>query len=86
MPVRLALPRVRPPRPASQGGDFSVWVRGGRIVGASTSMIWYLFGLRQDADLGLWRPFVSWLEREHPDDVAAMIVLGEEDGLFDNPV
>lgn len=24
----------------------------------------------------MWPPFVSWLEREHPDDVTAMIVTG----------
>lgn len=62
----------------SRAGSFSVRVRGGRIEGASTSMDWSTFGLRRDAhgDLPMWRPFVSWLEREHPDDVAAMIAKG----------
>jgi hypothetical protein len=60
-------------------GDFSVRVRGGRVEGASTSMDWSWAGLRRDAlgDLPMWRPFVSWLEREHPDDVPAMIDVGE---------
>jgi len=63
-----------------RGGDFSVMVRGGRIEGASTSMDWPVFGLRQDVhgDHPMLRPFVSWLEREHPDDVPAMIVVGGE--------
>ena len=66
-------------------GDFSVWVRGGRIVSASTSLGWYLFGLSPDLDLGMWGRFASWLEREHPDAFAAMIVVGE-DGIIDKPV
>jgi hypothetical protein len=58
--------------------EFSLGLRGGRIQSASTSMDWSTFGLRRDAhgDLPMWRPFVSWLEREHPDDVEAMIAKG----------
>lgn len=61
-----------------RGGKFSVRVRDGRIESASTSMDWEWAGLRRDAhgDLPMWRPFVSWLEREHPDDVSAMIAKG----------
>lgn len=63
---------------APRAGDFSLQVGGGRIEGASTSMDWEWAGLRRDAhgDLPMWRPFVSWLEREHPDDVSAMIAKG----------
>jgi len=63
-----------------RGGEFSVRVRGGRIEGASTSLDWPVTGLRQDkhGDHPMWRPFLSWLEREHPDDLSAMIVVGGE--------
>lgn len=64
---------------APRASHLSVQVRGGRIEGASTSMDWGWAGLRRDAygDLPMWRPFVSWLEREHPYDVPAMIAKGE---------
>jgi hypothetical protein len=68
-------------------GQYEFLVRDdGRIQSASTSLSWYFFGLRQDSDLGMdpgrWRDFVSWLQREHPADVPAMITVGEDDGLF----
>jgi hypothetical protein len=61
-----------------RGGEFSVRVRDGRIEGASPSMDWPVFGLRQDehGDHPMWPPFRSWLEREHPDDLPAMILVG----------
>ncbi len=61
-----------------RGGELSVRVRDGRITGASTSLDWPVFGLRRDehSDHPMWRPFASWLEREHPDDVSAMIAKG----------
>lgn len=59
-------------------GSFSIQVLGGQIVRASTSMDWNWAGLRQDVqgDLPMWRQFVPWMEREHPDDLPAMIVTG----------
>ena len=60
------------------GGEYRVWVQGDRIVSASIAGPgWYFFGLLEER--GRWGPFASWLEREHPADVAAMIDVGEED-------
>ena len=66
-------------QPPRRGDFIRVELRGGRIVLATTALDWTWAGLRRDVngDHPMFPLFVSWLEREHPDDVPAMIVTGE---------